>query len=231
MIQNEHSIYNEPSVYNQGGGGGGIVTELPDAALNGKLYKKLFPIRAYSYGDFIDSQLILLRDISYSYPFLILGGENFTLSSIDTFEVQFTVRKPVFSGSYNTIFGSVNAFYNNISMDFGNVNDSIKSVFFGVPRSNSPSSWSSPLIVKNLMLSVNTWYTIKVVCDDSKITLYITDDEGDKSVYVNKDYLSANSPLQLMGINCATYNRFDGQIDLKKSYIKKNGVLVWGIGS
>lgn len=233
MIQNVHSVYEQPSVYNQGGSGGGVVTELPDAAINGKLYKDLFPICTYSDGDLIDSQLILLSDISYHDPFLIMRGGAFTLSSTDTFEVQFTVRKPSFptGNYYTTVFGSVNNYYNNITMDFGNVYDGNKHCFFGVPRSDSPSAWTTPLSLSDLHLSGNTWYTIKVVCDDSKITLYMTDDEGDKSVYVNKTNLSANSPLQLKGVNRDSNKRFAGQIDLKKSYIKKNGVLVWGIES
>lgn len=223
------TVYDHRNVYDNGGGGG-VITELPDVAVNGSLYKNLLPLRTYNNSVFIDSDLILLKSFDAYNPFLLFNGNNFTLSNTDTFEVKFTVRKPSFSGSYNTVFGSVNGYYNNITMDFGNVNDGVKSIFFGVPRSTSPSSWTDGLGIGNLVLTNNKWYTIKAIADENEINLYIEDDDGLKAATPkNKNNLLANSPLQLMGIYRQVNNAFNGQIDLKSSYIKKNGVLVWGM--
>ena len=227
MVNNAPSVYDIPSVYETAGGG--IIAQLPDAAINGKLFKYLLPIYSFNNGLLIDDNLVLKRSISNTDPFILFQGNNFTLSNDDIFDIKFTVRKNSFSGNYNTVFGSVNNFYNNITLDFGNVNDSKKSVFFGVPRSDYPSSWGTPLFINDLSLTQNKWYSVKVVADNSRITLYVEDDIEEKSAFVLKQNLRANSPLQLMGINRAANNAFNGEIDLKNCYIKKNGVLLWGI--
>lgn len=212
-----------------GGGGGGIITQLPDAAINGNLFKNLLPFCTYQNGVLVDDNLILKNFIDNNNPFLLFQGDNFTLSNNDTFELKFTVRKSTFQSTKNTVFGSVNSYYNNISMDFGNVNNNGKSIFFGVPRSDSPSSWKNPLNITDLQLTENKWYSVEVVADDNKVTLSVVDDVTEKTADVPKNNLSANSPLQLMGINMNINNAFHGEIDLKNSYIKKNGVLIWGM--
>jgi hypothetical protein len=207
---------------------GGIITELPDVAVNGKLFKNLLPLKSFS-KEYLSRDFILKDDLSYYDPFVLFGGDIFYLSQNDTFEIQFTVRKPSFSGSHNTVFGSVSSFYNNISLDFGNLNNGEISTFFGVPRSTSPNSWTNSLVIHNLSLTTNKWYTIKAVADENEVNLYIEDDDGLKAANPqNKNDLLANSTLQLLGINRYSQNKFNGEIDLKNSFIKKNGTLIWG---
>lgn len=215
MVYNSKTVYNEP--------GGGVVTDLPDIAINGKIFKNFFPISTYADPDIISSNMIMKNFLNTP---LLWGGSNFQLSSNDTFVIQFTVSRASFTNQNCTVFGSSTGTYNNLTLDFGDAN---KSVFVGVPRSTSPNSWTDFLVLGALQLTANKFYTVKIICDNSNITLSLNDDNGYKSATQNKNNLSANSPIQLFGLNRINTKPLNGLIDLSKSYIKKNGVLIWGI--
>ncbi len=205
------------------------VVSLPDVGINGSAFKCLLPLKSRGMNAFIDEDFILKNDVSSDAPFT-LGNTPFTLTSADNFEIVFTVRSPNFGRELNTIFGSTTDYYNNISIDFANQNQQTSnlSVFIGIPRSGH-STWYNAIVLSNLALTANKWYTIKVVGINNTITGYITDDNGEQTAAVSNDNLYANSVLQLRGIRCDSNKRFRGDIDLKKSYIKKNGVLFWGM--
>lgn len=222
------SIYKGAGIYKSGAEGGEF-SELPDISVNGKIFKNFFPYSTYGDRDNIDSNFILRNSWTASNPIILFGGSNFQLIENDNFEIQFCVSRPSFSTNYSSVFGSMSYWYDNISMDFGQVSGTIKKLFVGIPRSNSPNTWLDPLIIDDIKVSENIFYKIKVVCNDTNITLSITDNESMKSVNTNKNNLNADSILQLMGLNRNESKKFNGLIDLKSSYIKKNGVLVWGM--
>ena len=205
------------------------VVSLPDVGINGSAFKCLLPLKSYGMNAFIDEDFVLKNDVSSSTPFT-LGNTPFTLTSADSFEVVLTVRSPSFGANYNTVLGSTSNYYNNISIDFANSSSSNLSVFIGIPRSGH-STWYNAIVLNNLALTANKWYTIKVVGINNTITGYITDDNGDRSAAVSNDNLYADSVLQLRGVRLDSNKRFRGDIDLKKSYIKKNGVLFWGMSA
>lgn len=202
---------------------------LPNVGINGSAFKLLLPLKSYGINAFIDEDFVLKNDISSANPFT-LGDTPFTLTSTDNFEIVFTVRNPSFGRELNTILGSTTDYYNNISIDFGNLENSKLSVFIGIPRSGY-STWNNAIVLNNLALTSNKWYTIKVVGANDTITAYITDDNGERTASVSNSNLFANSVLQLRGVNHNSIKRYRGDIDLKKSYIKKNGVLFWGMGT
>ena len=228
MVTNKPTIYNAPTVYKMGGNGGEI-SELPDISVNGKIFKNFFPYSTYVDRDNIDSNFVLRNYCTAANPIILFGGSNFQLAENDTFDIQFCVSRPSFSTNYSSVFGSMSYWYDNISMDFGQVTGTIKKLFVGIPRSTSPNTWTDPIIIDDIKVSENIFYKIKVVCNDTNITLSITDDESTKSVSTNKNNLNADSILQLMGLNRNESKKFNGLIDLKSTYIKKNGYLVWGM--
>lgn len=211
---------------------------VPDADINGNLFKNMFPLMVMNDGvihTFIDSNMLYQNtNTAYNTKFVLIN-QNLNISWDKSFEFKFRVSKPSFSNTnYCTVFGaSTGNYWEGMALDFGQVNNGDKSAFFGIACAANSSGWAFPLSVPHLALTANKFYDVTAkYTTDFKCTLSVVDDNGLKSntVYVNSN-VSNSGYLRLGGLLTYANNQFNGKIDLKHSYIKINETLVWGCES
>ena len=204
--------------------GGGISTPVPDVLTNEGIFKNFFPIKRYI--TILVSSDLVYYGISWDANYPLLINCNFAPTIDDSFTIAITFKKDSGYGLNNRcLLGCVNSYYKNFTVEYDGAG-----FFIGIPATGG--DWSSQYFL-NALLSSNQWYTIQITQSSRILNVACYDSNDNLVASGTKDNYSLISSdqfetLQLGGCNRNSTINWNGYIDLKKTYIKLNGLVLWG---
>lgn len=207
---------------------GGSSAYVPDVLTDEGVFKNFLPIRFFGQSNtkvYFDSDLIYEgNNVDASAPVLV--NCVFAPTIDDTFEIAITFKKNFSYGtSGRCLIGAVNSYYKNFTVEYNGT-----SFFVGIPATGT--NWDSQITL-NATLTVSQWYTVKIRQENRIIEVSCYDDSGNLVASGTKNNYSLISrgffeTFQLGGCYRSSSIKWTGSIDMKKTYIKVNGQVLWG---
>lgn len=219
------SIYNAPSIYESGAGGGGgekkIVYFEPKRDVQNMTSDK----------DFYIENNILKKNNNYIHAGLVFPKIPFN-NAQDSIEFQFRIKYDAGSSLYSQLFGDYGNFFRGPTIWRSPKESDKKSLVFAIPKGTD--DWNGNFLELVVDDYPNDFFTIyfKFLVQLNKLVGFLVDDDGnilsdgEKILEYSPDYSRMDNHIMFDGA-FGSIHYFLGQLDLSKSFIKQDGIRIF----